>query len=625
MHTVVDICAVGLVVAAATHVVGLVLLRHEYRGNTRVPFLAVLAPFAGAIVAYASIGSRNTAFTLAAIGALIVAATVWRMPHFRPSGVLIWVSYLALVAFGIPWTVWFVLTMPVSTLTRTLLLCAFPVGVITLPATLVQVQEGWDVVCRSHWKRPRAPLAGLVDGYEPRVSIHVPVHAEPPDIVIATLESISALEYSNFEVLVIDNNTTDESLWRPVRERCLELGPRFRFFHVEGMTGAKAGALNYALERTDRGAELIAVVDADYQVSPEFLARTVGHFLDPSIGFVQGPHAYRDYGSRTFQRWCNWEYTFFFHTTMVALNELDAGLTVGTMSVIRKRALVEAGGWAEWCLTEDSELSIRLHALGYSGVYFTDVLGRGLIPETFGGYKQQRFRWTYGPVQEFKRHLRLVLPGPLGRPSRMSRTQKVHHLNHGLDRMNIGIFAALMPLGVATVISMVLHREVIPVPYALWAAVTAYLINSVAMKWLIYRRVVGASRREALGGIFVFMALTHVILVASVRCTLGRAAQWQRTNKFRAHGRGIGAIGPAVVELAVALIALVSAVGTFVALPRGGVATMFEIGLLMVAMTYGMAPVAALVAERDLKRRASVSVLSARAPRPLVGDVRRSA
>src|SRR5439155_23188740 len=112
-------------------------------------------------------------------------------------------------------------------------------------------------------------------------------------------------------------------------------------------------------------------------------------------------------------------------------------LTVGTMSVLRTRALVEAGGWAAWCLTEDSELAIRLHALGWSGVYFTDAFGRGLIPETFAGYKQQRFRWTYGPVQELKHHLRLFLPRRWAQPSRMTPAQKLHHLNHGLDRMNI--------------------------------------------------------------------------------------------------------------------------------------------------------------------------------------------
>jgi hypothetical protein len=72
------------------------------------------------------------------------------------------------------------------------------------------------------------------------------------------------------------------------------LGERFRFFHVEGVTGGKAGALNIALARTDLRAELIATVDADNQVTPDFLERLVGHFEDPKLGFIQAQYDFRD-------------------------------------------------------------------------------------------------------------------------------------------------------------------------------------------------------------------------------------------------------------------------------------------------------------------------------------------
>src|SRR5206468_2951819 len=157
-------------------------------------------------------------------------------------------------------------------------------------------------------------------------------------------------------------------------------------------------------------AELVAIVDADYVADPDWLAHTVGHFEDPAVGFVQCPHAYRDYESSIFTRMANAEYTGFFAADMVALDEAGAGITVGTMSVIRLAALDTAGGWAEWCMTEDSELAIRIHAAGYSSVYIERPYGWGLIPETWEGYKKQRFRWTYGPVQELMAHARVLLP-----------------------------------------------------------------------------------------------------------------------------------------------------------------------------------------------------------------------
>ena len=61
------------------------------------------------------------------------------------------------------------------------------------------------------------------------------------------------LDYPDFEVIVIDNNTTDPALWRPVAEHCARLGARFRFFHLGIWPGFKAGALNFALRETGAG------------------------------------------------------------------------------------------------------------------------------------------------------------------------------------------------------------------------------------------------------------------------------------------------------------------------------------------------------------------------------------
>src|SRR5207302_1517367 len=122
--------------------------------------------------------------------------------------------------------------------------------------------------------------------------------------------------------------------------------------------------------------EYVAVVDADYQAVPEFLSDIIPLFDDPAIGFVQTPHAYRGTEGRAYLQMCDWEYRIFFATEMVGIDAHDAGITVGTMCVIRRGALEWAGGWAEWCLTEDSELAVRVHALGYSSRYLIRIYGR---------------------------------------------------------------------------------------------------------------------------------------------------------------------------------------------------------------------------------------------------------
>ena len=75
-------------------------------------------------------------------------------------------------------------------------------------------------------------------------------------MVIQTLDSLAALDYPDFEVIVIDNNTKDPAVWRPVQDYCAQLGERFRFFHFDVMKGFKAGALNYVLSQTAPDAKI---------------------------------------------------------------------------------------------------------------------------------------------------------------------------------------------------------------------------------------------------------------------------------------------------------------------------------------------------------------------------------
>ncbi len=75
----------------------------------------------------------------------------------------------------------------------------------------------------------------------PFISVHVPAYNEPPDMMIETLDALSRLDYPSFEVLVIDNNTQNENVWRPVQQHCKKLGAKFRFFMFRRWKGSKPG------------------------------------------------------------------------------------------------------------------------------------------------------------------------------------------------------------------------------------------------------------------------------------------------------------------------------------------------------------------------------------------------
>jgi cellulose synthase/poly-beta-1,6-N-acetylglucosamine synthase-like glycosyltransferase len=594
----------ALVVLAVTHVVTVISLACRPHAG---PAFAVLTALCGAGGGCALDAWLVPGHVAAALGAgevaVIVAGGYGFMSRWlHPVGAAAWSSWLLLGAVLLGWGVLFLAQLGVSPMTSWLLWATSALSAVTLPSAVVQTREGWEPLLGRRRRRVGRPPVARVGSHAPRVSVHVPCHAEPPQIVIGTLDCLAQLDYPDFEVLVIDNNTADPELWLPVKEYCDRLGPRFRFLHVEGITGAKAGALNWALDYTCPRAELIAVVDADYHVRRQWLRAAAGYFADPAVGFVQCPHAYRGYAQSALGRWANWEYAVFFATGMVSLDEHHSGITVGTMSLIRRAALEWAGGWAEWCLTEDSELAIRIHAAGYQSIYLTEPYGRGLIPETFEGYRRQRYRWTYGPVQEFQRHWRLFLPGRLATPSALTSQQKLHHANHGLDVMSIGLRALCFPLAAAAAASMIAHHERVAMPAELWIAATCLLAGNLLLRWLTYRRVVRATTRQALGGMLAFAALTHVITVASLRALIRRPAHWQRTNKFRPRQRGPRVVTQANTETMLGLAGLLTA-ACLAALNRGGgIATALAAGLAVQALTYLTAPVVALAADRSLAR-----------------------
>src|SRR3546814_122470 len=253
--------------------------------------------------------------------------------------------------------------------------CALPISIMIgaqFFLLLMLLSDGFEIA-DVVWGRRRARKVPPVEPAElpimPKVSIHVPIYNEPPEMVKQTLAALARLNYVNYEVLVVDNNTKDEAVWRPVEAFCAELGPKFRFFHLPSWPGFKAGALNFALQHTAPDAEVVGVIDSDYVVAPDWLSTLVPHFQRPEVAIVQAPQDYRDGGDSALKRACYWEYAGFFNIGMVQRGLRNAIIQHGTMTLVRRDALDRVGGWAEWCICEDAELGLRLFKAGYHSVY----------------------------------------------------------------------------------------------------------------------------------------------------------------------------------------------------------------------------------------------------------------
>ena len=244
----------------------------------------------------------------------------------------------------------------------------------------------------------------------PFVSVHVAIHDEPADLVIATMEALARSDYPAFEVLVVDNNTPDPATWIPVSEHAETLGERFCFRHFDGVEGAKAGALNLALELSDPQTAYVAIVDADYQVAPDFIATAVAA-CGPTVQFVQFPQAYR---CATGAADVVSELSAYFAIFPRAANRTQASLLTGTLSMISVEALRQVGGWPTQSITEDAELGLQLWSAGARGRYIDREAGHGLLPMDLAGLRLQRTRWVTGNIQTLIGGRRVLLRAPAG-------------------------------------------------------------------------------------------------------------------------------------------------------------------------------------------------------------------
>ena len=416
-------------------------------------------------------------------------------------------------------------------------------GAIVLVQSFEFVELFWATRLRRVTSpRPASPAAVL-----PKVSLHLACCNEPPAEVIATIESVRALDWPDLEILVVDNNTTDEALWKPVAAHVEALhrdmaagGPTARFFHLPRWPGYKAGALNFALARTDPAAGWVAVVDADYRVDPSWLRQLAGHFTDPRVAIVQAPQAHRDWRGRPLQRMMNWEYDGFFRIGMHHRHERDAIVQHGTMTLIRAAELRAAGGWDEDCIVEDTELGLRLLERGGRAVYVDRVFGAGLVPADFSAYRRQRRRWAQGAMQILRRHFFRLLAG-----GALRRGQRYHFLAGWLPWVGDALHLVFSLAAIIWSLALITLPEHFKLPHPLFAAPLGVLfLARLSFGPLLYARRVPCGPADRLGAALAGMGLSHAIARGVIDGLAGARAVFRVTRRGTAGAPG-GAPGSA--------------------------------------------------------------------------------
>jgi cellulose synthase/poly-beta-1,6-N-acetylglucosamine synthase-like glycosyltransferase len=247
----------------------------------------------------------------------------------------------------------------------------------------------------------------------PFVSIQLPIYNERyvvRRLVDSCARMVEQYGIANAEISILDDSTDDTV--QLIDEIVSEYTQKN--FHIYAQRrptrqGYKAGALQIALQDTQ--AEFIAIFDADYTPPSDFLLRTIPYLLDDEkLAIVQS-------------RWTHLNRYFNRVTSAVAIG-IDVHFIVeqtgryaskcfqnfnGSGGVLRKSALLEAGGWQADTLAEDLDASYRIQMKGYHVLFLKDLTSPGEVPPTVPSFKKQQARWANGSLRTARKLLPSIL------------------------------------------------------------------------------------------------------------------------------------------------------------------------------------------------------------------------
>jgi hypothetical protein len=209
---------------------------------------------------------------------------------------------------------------------------------------------------------------------------------------------------------------------------------------------------------------------------------------------------------------CYAEYQGFFYIGMVTRNERNAIIQHGTMTMVRRSVLDAVGGWAEWCITEDAELGLRIFERGHEATYIPQTYGRGLMPDTFIDFKKQRFRWAYGAVQILRRHARALFSDE---ETGLTRGQRYHFVAGWLPWLSdsINLFFTIGAL-VWSLLMVIYPLKFDPPLVILSIMPLSLFIFKVGKMIYLYRTRIGASVSQTLASAVAGLSLAHTIAKA---------------------------------------------------------------------------------------------------------------
>jgi cellulose synthase/poly-beta-1,6-N-acetylglucosamine synthase-like glycosyltransferase/peptidoglycan/xylan/chitin deacetylase (PgdA/CDA1 family)/spore germination protein YaaH len=240
------------------------------------------------------------------------------------------------------------------------------------------------------------------EGYEPLVSVVVPAFNEER-VIIRTVNSLLASDYENFEIIVVDDGSSDNT-YKLVLET---FGSEAKVQVFTKENGGKAEALNFGWQAAK--GDVIIALDADTLFQTQTISALAHRFADKTMGAVAGN---AKVGNRinVVTKWQALEYVTSQNFDRRAFASLNCITVVpGSVGAWRRSVLEEAGGFSSDTLAEDQDLTIQVRKVGCHIGYEENAVGLTEAPDSLRNLAKQRFRWSYGTLQCMWKHKNALL------------------------------------------------------------------------------------------------------------------------------------------------------------------------------------------------------------------------
>src|SRR5688572_30140486 len=372
-----------------------------------------------------------------------------------------------------------------------------------------------------------APLPPL--GELPPVTVQLPIFNEMY-VADRLIDAVCEMDYPRelLQIQVLDDSTDEtQAIAQAAVRRHSSRGIDIRYLHRVDRRGYKAGALEAGLR--EASGEFVAIFDADFIPSADFLQRTLPHFGDSGIGMVQARwgHINQDYSLLTKIQ----SILLDAHFVLEHGGRNRAGCFFnfnGTAGVWRRTAIESAGGWQHDTLTEDLDLSYRAQLAGWRFVFLADVVAPAEVPVEMNSFKSQQHRWAKGSIQTCLKLMPRILRSkqPFG-----VKAEAFFHLSANFNYLLMSVLSVLMFPAMWVRYNMG-WTEMLLIDVPLFFAATL----SVGNFYVVSQRELYSDWRQRLKYLPFLMSIGIGLCVNNTRAVLealfGKQSEFARTPKY---------------------------------------------------------------------------------------------